>query len=63
MAAYMTKNVVHGTRAQDEFMLDWSDVTPCADSEAGGEAGGRGVGIAPQGTKNNKAQPWDGDGV
>jgi hypothetical protein len=56
----MTKNVVHGTRAQDEFMLDWSDVTPCTECEDGGEGdeegGGRGVAIAPQGSKNNKAQ-------
>ena len=27
MVSYMSKNVVKGSRAQTEFMLDWSDVT------------------------------------
>ena len=26
IATYMTKNLVHGRRAADEFLLDWADV-------------------------------------
>ena len=26
MLAYMGKNIIKGTRANDEYMLDWEDV-------------------------------------
>lgn len=57
-ASYMSKNIVHGTRAQDEFMLDWSDVTSCGEcvDDDDGSRRHSGLAIAPQGSKNNKPQ-------
>ena len=50
--AYMTKNIVHGTRAADEWLLDWSDVT---EHTASGSSVG-GLAVKHQATKNNKEQ-------
>eukprot|EP00966_Prymnesium_polylepis_P271110 6263064-Prymnesium_polylepis.2 len=46
MCAYMTKNIVHGTRAADEWLLDWLDVTEHA----------AGLAAQHQAPKNNKEQ-------
>eukprot|EP00966_Prymnesium_polylepis_P331451 7387011-Prymnesium_polylepis.1 len=48
----VTKNVVHGTRAHDEYLLDWSDVAQMEASEA---ASG-GLNVQHVATKTNKKQ-------
>ena len=54
MLSYVGKNVIKGTRAQDEYMLDWSNVTfKEADSTGKQRAGAT---YKNQTTKNNKAQ-------
>lgn len=55
MLSYIGKNVIKGTRAQDEYMLDWSNVTfKEADSTGGKQHAG--ATYKNQSTKNNKAQ-------
>ena len=54
MLSYIGKNVIKCTRAQDEYMLDWSNVTfKEADSTGKQHAGAT---YKNQSTKNNKAQ-------
>ena len=57
IATYMTKNLVHGRRAADEFLLDWADVEmvevdgrgtmPCFREMAAAEMGESGDGGEP----------------
>jgi hypothetical protein len=54
MLSYVGKNVVKGTRAQDEYMLDWSNVTFREVDETGKQHAG--ATYKNQSTKNNKTQ-------
>jgi hypothetical protein len=54
MMSYVGKNVVKGTRAQDEYMLDWSNVSfEEADATGKQHAGAK---YKNQSTKNSKEQ-------
>ena len=54
MLSYIGKNVIKGTRAQDEYMLDWSSVIfEEADATGKQSAGAK---YKNQSTKNNKQQ-------
>jgi hypothetical protein len=56
---YMTTNTAHGTRAADNLLLDWADITANGVSEAGGEVAEgtlRGLALKFQKTKNNTEQ-------
>ena len=39
ITAYIGKNLVKGTRAQDEYLLDWADVQRHTAAEEGGSEG------------------------
>ena len=52
MVLYLVKNLIHGTRAHDENLLDWSDVTD--QTQVG--TGHCGMSIKYISTKNNKEQ-------
>uniref|UniRef100_A0A7S4I6U0 Tyr recombinase domain-containing protein n=1 Tax=Prymnesium polylepis TaxID=72548 RepID=A0A7S4I6U0_9EUKA len=56
---YLTTNTVHGTRAADNLLLDWEDITVNGVGSASGEVGEgevRGVALKFQKTKNNTEQ-------
>ena len=54
MLSYIGKNVIKGTRAQDEYMLDWSHVT-FREADATGKQHA-GATYKNQATKNNRIQ-------
>ena len=55
----MTKNLVKGKRAQDEFMKDWSDIKEfmaCDASDGGVEGGGSGGSEAGAGRRRGLSE-------
>ena len=60
IASYMAKNITRGTRAQDEFMLDWCNVTWHAPSEDGSKCG---LAFDYAASKNNKEQEERANGL
>jgi len=53
MVLYLVKNLIHGTRAHDENLLDWSDSNDVTELVASGHSG---ITLKYISTKNNKEQ-------